>query len=323
MKFRFPLQSFQLFLFGLIVLRFPRFLPSSFTALLLTFSWCMMRARCSQQNPWMRCTSIREMIRTLLFNENMSPVTITLDPSSIIQEDEPCALVKTDNDEMKSVQTTTTGIPYDDRKNKSPSKIELALDMFKPNLFTFQQELIATIEWIRLIKRILIWEEASLSFWLSLIFLIITVLLMFIPWMLVIRSLSTFFVWTFLSPFMKLVDVIFLQDNVPSVDKKSRGSWKQTLRAAILKHNLRSRMRRENEERVKDMKQSLFGSYSIRIPRFSVDLFADVPLPTSMATPYNSNPVFLAVRHFLTHIVVHSFTYLKLRSFGFELGFVS
>lgn len=293
--FHFPLRSFLLFIIGLIILRFPSLLPSSLTGLFLALFLNMMRSRRSEKNPWMRCPSVHDLTRTLLFNDNMNSVTIAVDPSYEHQEDEPVEIVEYDNDETKSVRMTMRDVPSE---NKSPSKFELALDIFKPNLFSLQQQLIATIEWIRIMRRILTWEEAVLSFWLSLIFLIVTVIFLFIPWLSVLRFFSTVFVWTFLSPLMKLIDVIFFQDILPSNHTNSSSSWKQSIRAAVFKFTLRSRIRREAEVKSIDMKQYLFGSYSIRIPRLSVDLVTDFPLPTSKATPLNSDPVSLAVRHY-------------------------
>jgi len=231
------------------------------------------------------------MIRSLLYDENMSPVTI-------VPDQEPSTLLKSDSEDMNSVHTTIMRAPSDYGNAKNDSKVDLVLDIFKPNLFSLQKHLIATIEWIRVIKRIITWEETALSFFFMMMFLFLTFALIFVPWMLVLRSVSTVFVLIVLSPVMKLVDLVFFQENLPLDEKNSRSSFKRMLRSVVNKSKLRSRIKMENETKIKDMKQSLFGSYNIKVPRLSVDLYVDVPMPTSTATPFIYDSVHLAVSYF-------------------------
>jgi len=58
-------------------------------------------------------------------------------------------------------------------------------------------------------------------------------------------------------------------------------------------------IRRERAKKLKSMKKYMFGKFLLRVPRFSEDLFKDIPLPQSYAKPFdksNAKPIHIERR---------------------------
>jgi len=94
-----------------------------------------------------------------------------------------------------------------------------------------------------------------------------------------------FVVWTFLGPWMKLVD-IFWHSHVKhwwkGFQKYQEEQQKQILDAA----KMESRILKEDVEKIKAMKVAVFGTYICRVPVYKVERYRDVPLPASEAHEY-------------------------------------
>lgn len=89
---------------------------------------------------------------------------------------------------------------------------------------------------------------------------------------------------------MKLVDYFFVRRDVSlSPDGQAiKKEWElQRLRDATAA----KRIARENEEKMKAMKEYMFGKYVTRVPVLKEDRYRDLPLPESTASPYRPNPL--------------------------------
>jgi len=119
--------------------------------------------------------------------------------------------------------------------------------------------------------------------------LIAGTLLLVLPWEFILYHVCRICVWTFLGPWMKLVDVYIIKhDSKLLLDGDERKKVKANeLKEAMAQFNKQSRVARlRGEEALKNasMRSLWFGNYSAPIPDRNVTRHYDYPLSNSMAT---------------------------------------
>ena len=164
------------------------------------------------------------------------------------------------------------------------------LDPVRGYLYPYQQWLRIGCIWMRVFKNILIWEECYISFWIALTSLALAVVNFFLPWGLILKWTLRIVVWITLGPWMKLVDIFFVDHVEEETDElklermnklqRERQKWleQQKLEALIV---------RENVAKLRDFKQYMFGQHIIQVNTLKKDRYYDIPLPSSTSTPYD------------------------------------
>mmetsp|Transcript_36349 Transcript_36349/g.79135 ORF Transcript_36349/g.79135 Transcript_36349/m.79135 type:complete len:1145 (+) Transcript_36349:145-3579(+) len=137
---------------------------------------------------------------------------------------------------------------------------------------------------IRFSHNILVWEEACLAFWLTSAALVLSFVCIFIPWGKVIEWACRFCVWTFLGPWMKLVDVFWHSHFKRWLHQLQQYQEKQQKEALDLA-KMEARTTNEDVHKLKAMKTAIFGNYISRVPVYDCERYKDVPLPASEAHP--------------------------------------
>lgn len=123
---------------------------------------------------------------------------------------------------------------------------------------------------------------------------------LFFPVGRVVAWVVRFLIWFWLGPWMKLVDVFWahqyykthdelLQDIDNGVEETQEppmpdfDAWLES--DMFIKMGQSGRVVAEDQYKLKDMRERMYGKYSETIPRFDVSRYPSVPLPQSSATP--------------------------------------
>ena len=163
----------------------------------------------------------------------------------------------------------------------------------KPILYPIQKELLKAVNYVRIAKTVVLWEETYYSFWLVTFAFVASALVFFIPWAFLLRWALRISAWLLLGPWMMLVDKYYFQKNAVTknevTDEAIRERIKQRYNSAF-EGATNARVRKENALKLQAMKCFCFGKYLIETSVFNEDLFWDTPLPESYATPCTDPP---------------------------------
>jgi hypothetical protein len=162
------------------------------------------------------------------------------------------------------------------------------LAAYLPILLRMQKRLRGLCDSIRRLYCVLRWEDSLLSFGLTFSCFTAGTLLLVLPWEYILYWVCRICVWTFLGPWMKLVDVYIIKhDSSRSLDGDERKKVKANeLKEAMAQFNKQSKVARlRGEEALKNssMRSLFFGTYSAPIPERNVTRHFDYPLSNSMA----------------------------------------
>ena len=192
---------------------------------------------------------------------------------------------------------------------------------------------------IRLTRNVLVWEEAFLAFWLTSAAIVLSFVCIFIPWgkgklrylskcfclicdyliphltkyvyLLILLSLiltviewtCRFFVWTFLGPWMKVVDIFWHSHFKQWLQKLQRYQAKQQ-REALDLAKMEARNTKEDVEKLKEMKTAIFGRYISKVPLYHCGRYKDgenVSLHACYCVPLQ---ILCTLSPLLTHVCV-------------------
>ena len=112
------------------------------------------------------------------------------------------------------------------------------------------------------------WEQSRETFWIVNLSFIAGILLVGIPWDFLIHRAFRIVVWTFLGPWMKLVDIFYVKGRTRE-EMKEEAKKKLRMRYQQLVEARRSRqIKREASLKLKSMKRYMYGDYIVGVPRF-------------------------------------------------------
>lgn len=163
--------------------------------------------------------------------------------------------------------------------------------MLKLYLSPVQRYLSYTCNYLRLSRNIICWEESFYSFWISIISIALSVVSVFIPWAFIIRWIARIIVWTFLGPWMKLVDIFYVSKLNTGDDDIKIQVDKLIQANNILLHD--ARIQREDTSKLKAMKTYLFGKFITTVPVLHKDRYVEYPLLDSYAECYEQKKLSL------------------------------
>jgi hypothetical protein len=298
-----PVHSLFAFLSLITVIERPQLFPCMFFAFMGWFLMATMDYRSRLPNPWIRCKTFSDFLLTLVFGApKKSTETIkafeNADESQkfmeewtkrIAEAEEAAAKAYEENvraqeeyeREMDEIAEATTDI--------STKRGGVSIDPFKPILYPVQQNLGVVCRYKRYAQNIVSWEECYLSFWVTIGCFVLSFICMFVPWFFLMKWSARIVVWVAFGPWMKLVDVFYVQKIKPlsaEEEAKKRERERQRRKEATSALLAEARIKRENAAKLKAMKKYLFGKFITRVPVLKEDLYRDTPLPDSTAVPY-------------------------------------
>ena len=162
------------------------------------------------------------------------------------------------------------------------------LNLLKPHLYPIQKELRKVIYGLRATKGIFLWGEAFYTFWIVTVCIFASLVFFFIPWSFFIKWTIRVVVFLALGPWMIFVDKYYLKTNPNMTDEEQDEAFRQRLAARVREvkeEGGKLFLQKETTQKLKSIKRYMFGRHLLRVPRFSEDLYADFPLPSSYCFP--------------------------------------
>jgi len=308
-----PIHSMFAFVVFTFLVEHPTFIPSFCFAWL---AWLLIAIgvwRQEVENPWWRCHSYTQIISMLSLGDDfVEPHKIQ--PFENFEEAKKEAedwVNRIEEAEKRATRAAEEANEAEVERQRELAEIgEIDTDLgtkingagITPNpvkaaLYPIQLMLGILVRTIRIVKNVLTWQEAYLSFWISTGSLVLAIISLFIPWFWCLKWGSRIFVWTIFGPWMKLVDIYYFSLIEPETEEQRQRRQKAEKIAHKLTHTdavTQARILRENTAKLKSMKRYMFGKYALRVPILKQDRYADIPLAESFATPYREKDFSLA-----------------------------
>jgi hypothetical protein len=298
----FPLNSILLFMASIIAVERPAMVPSmiclSIAYIMFNIGYCTSR----HPSPWKRCKSPIPFgkRRDVMYEEHEGHTK-----SLILQE-----LNRKRLQRLRSLLQAISFFYFTLRKEYAKldytyylvptEKFHLKLNMtvFIENyLSTLQQTLQTTCCYMRIIRNIVTWKSYNYSFVIMARFFVLGMALMFFPMISMFRWVCRIVVFTFLGPWMKIIDVYFIQPFYPTAnDKRELSDYQDFIVDTFydvtkvmnkLKHKIR--LAEEEGLKLKDMKEVRFGNFTEEVKVMDMERHASIPEPTSTARPFTSD----------------------------------
>ena len=322
-----PLHSMMLFLVGIVVVENPQYIPSFIPGLLLLIMLSNFFTKEQEIQVWNLIPSYFQLCGLLLFG-NTKPHSIVESKSqvetfhhqncnsNIVVLGSKNSKKKIKEDDKIYVCGDQSGSWNNERHSMNASKDNIysstqpEYDADLHTLIQIQNFLDKLCYKIRTIENILSWNESYYAFWLTSFFLVSTVFLalIHIPWGWMIHWFLRIMVWVIFGPWMWLVDNFVFRNNkhvernktsplskkdfieLELRNKTQRPSLpKKSLLFGVGDRKLRAQTDMENELKLKDFKDILFGCYVKEISLVQSDRQKHLPLPSSHATPCLGN----------------------------------
>ena len=306
-----PLHSIIAFVVSTLLVEYPTLIPSFCFG---SVAWLLLAVgvwRQGAENVWWRCHSYEQIFKMLILGDDYA------EPHKIQPFENFENAKKEAEDVVKRIEESEK-VAARTAKEANIAELELQKDLaelgedanlatktsagstvnpVKAALFPIQILLGILVRVIRIVKNILTWQEAYLSFWITTGSLVLAILCLFVPWMWCIKWGSRILAWTFFGPWMKLLDIFYFQLIESETEEQRQLREKSQQLAQKLVRNesvVKARIERENTAKLKSLKQYMFGKFALRIPILKQDRYADIPLAESFATPYREKDFSLA-----------------------------
>lgn len=166
----------------------------------------------------------------------------------------------------------------------------LTVNPLKPVLYPIQLQLKQAVEYIRIAKSIVLWDETFTAFWITTACFAASAVLFWIPFGFLLRWTMRIVAFCVLGPWMAIVDRWYFMEKSGLTDAEKDAIVRERLRSKVESAVLAAanfQIRKERTKKLKDMTRYLFGKFTLSVPRFCTDNFRDTPLPESYAEPYD------------------------------------
>ncbi|GKY95229.1 hypothetical protein MPSEU_000485800 [Mayamaea pseudoterrestris] len=296
-----PVHSITAFILSALVVERPQLFPSF---VLFGIAWLLlasMEYRRHLPDLWSRCKSYKELAGCLIFGESraapelIAPYTNSSAAEAFMIQwqkriaDVEDAASRDYEQDFNQADDDTDALPGPRPPSLAPPKRAggISLDPFRPILFPIQQNLAVVCRFVRHAKYIIFWEECYITFWIVSVCLVLGTLFLFVPWFYLIQSSARILVWSLLGPWMRLVDVLYVSKGQFFNVEDMLAPWEGALHLGVTSSKAtRARVNQENVEKLKAMKEYMFGRFVTRVPVLKEDRYRDMPLAESSAVPY-------------------------------------
>jgi hypothetical protein len=244
---------------------------------LLGVAWIMLAnlsLRRHHPSPWNRCPSFLQYIHILRTGQSSIPIKSIkeFEGDEAAKEYDDAWMKRLEEDrklaEKQAELLQEINAIGDDNIHTEVSQGAIPIDLLA-RLARYQATIGRLCKKFRLAKVILTWEESVVSFWVTAGFLSAGLVALVLPWGFILTWIGRIFVYGFLGPHMKIVD-LYLRAN-----QEKNSALKEMMKNFDIQSNL-ARLRREEALKMKDMKKLAFGSYSVQVPSFNLCKFHPV-----------------------------------------------
>ena len=289
-----PLHSLGAFVIGTWVVERPHLWPSF---LCIFVAWVMMAnytTRRSHPFPWKQCTSMSDFLAVICKGGHRATFSRILpqEGAEAARQMEEAWKHRLESDFDKAnkeweMQRQLVSIG-EERIHTDEAKIKL--DPLEKWLFPIQQRLCGVCTSLRRLNLLITWEDSFSSFWFTLTFVGLGVVLFILPTAWILHWVLRITTYTLLGPWMKGVDLFILAPSVAFEDEEERRKHRQkTLKDIARRFNVMSKAARTKGEeamKLKAMRKLRFGDYIARVPERNITRHLDYPLPQSHARTY-------------------------------------
>lgn len=277
--FKAPLHSVIAFTWGILVsIDFDRFV----SFICFGFAWVLFATLENQRNnpnPWKRPRTYIDLLGMLLFDkslvrhkieehENIDEIMAfdehradlmkfrkeAIEAMRIQNEQDEARLLK----ERKAIDKQA----QDKHVNLSIAPSRLFLAPFQEILVPVQKILLKACVYLRYIKSIVLWRDSVVAFWVATFALSLSALLFYVPWTFLLRWTFRILVFVFLGPWMKLVDIFFVENhfNMTHEERKAKAKGEmQDHYDYLMTESKFKRLYKEQRIKTHDLEKYMFG----------------------------------------------------------------
>ena len=299
-----PVHSIIAFCGAVLLVEDFELLPSFLLFSVAWFLFATMEQRRCVPSRWQRCPSYFALFRAFVFAA-YPPHKIEVNESIVEIEKYEATLARKSlikNEKAKAEEEMDKSFGFEEVDENAILGVKnqkMSLNPLKPLLFPLQQLLEQICFSIRVVSSVILWQECFQAFWIVTCSIFFGVLFVFVPWSFVILWFMRIFVWVFLGPWMKLVDIMYFKGAEGDDYEKMREELRLKARNAVAEA-VNSQVRKEDALKLKEMRKYRYGKYICKVPAFKAAMHFDYPLPTSSAIPsYSRNrkdPVVISER---------------------------
>lgn len=284
-SFKFPLNSVVAFVWGIFLSRdfelFPSFLAFSIGWMLLS----TMEGARNHPSPWRRPLSYWEILQAILWkNMPCERKSIEADEnlSAVIdfekKRKETLEAQREVLEQMRQQQEKFDAYAMEENNKNVDENARLTVKInekvsqfsllpFKSVLLSIQLVLYKVCVSLRITKSIIIWRESTVAFWITTASFLVSLVLWWFPWNFLLSWSFKIVVWTFLGPWMKLVDIYYFRHrDTPECEKAAIAEQFRKKCDALMGASLQRRIRQEDARKKQGMKKYLFGKVRSYIP---------------------------------------------------------
>ena len=298
-----PLHSMVAFIGGIFLAEDLNLLPAYF---FFSITWLFLATSENSRrhpSPWRRPKSIMSMYQSLITG-HIGPAEIKANQrkkeiftyesklEADIEFGRPSRTKEKNADEMMAEQLAKEeeDLRRSDRIANIATKKGTAISVLaplKPVLLPVQLALGRVCVLLRVSKSLVNWEASYYAFLVLNCSFLIGFGLLFVPWGHIIQWSVRVFVWVFLGPWMKIVDVCYFRRLEKTENRQQRKLTTQSI--ALLTQRRAAQVNNERAMKLRDMKCYLFGKFIIEVPRFKEYRYRDIPLSRSYAQPFEES----------------------------------
>lgn len=297
-----PIHSAVFFIMGITLVENFDLLPSYF---LFSIAWLLLTTnefRQKHPSPWHESLSYLQLWYAVLANQ-VPPVVIdshenegairSYEAEQKRRQEREVARAKEIReraeriDALFSDERNSAAEAFSDDNATKLGAYRTGLNPLAKALLPIQQTLGDVCKTLRIISSIVLWDESIYAFLIVTGCLVMGLIFLWFPWSFVLRWVVRILIWTFLGPWMKLVDMLFVQKQT------KEGEDEPELLTRLFEEQLhayeaaRDVLMQAKEEILKTraLKRFMFGRFVTRVPQFKEYRYPDVPRAESYATP--------------------------------------
>jgi hypothetical protein len=301
-----PIHSMIAFLMGIFVVENFDLIPSFG---LFSIAWLLLATNEHRQRtpcPWHATMTFPQMWYALV-KDSTTPVAIAdHENEAAVRKYEAAKKVRQEGEVKKAKEAAENarklGAFLADETIAATETVDadLSSKAGRANIFPIATKVMLPIQRIlgqickafRIVSSIVMWDESIYAFLLVNACLAIGTIFLFVPWSYFIRWTVRIVVWTFLGPWMKLVDIFYVQyliaGQLNETEALKRLAKIKTEQISMAREAIM--LKKELIVKTRAMKTYMFGKFITRVPQFKEYRFRDVPRHESTATPLKTKP---------------------------------
>lgn len=285
-----PLRSMIAFSWGIALSRNIELLPS-FVA--FSVAWMLIAThdgQCQRPNVWQQPRGYFDLLAALLFDRTRRYPRIgkfhdhdrvrrfqQIEKAIKQSQEEVLKIYYEEQDKFytRAAETSLGTADLDIATQASGGISDIFMVPFIPILLPVQLWLHWVCRMLRIAKGVVLWRDSYKAFWLVTANLATSFIFIWIPWTFILRWLLKIFVWVFLGPWMKLVDILYCKykTRYEKTDEEIKGDLNEELKQLRNQWSGWSNERKiifEKARKDKDMKEYMFGSVRVVVAVFKL-----------------------------------------------------